>query len=63
MLSFVDANIFSVIFEDEKLLVVLDVLNRVMGESKDLLRLLKSCFWPPVVVLSISPGVLIGQPE
>lgn len=63
MLSFIDPNELSIVLKDEVLLVALDVLNRVVGKSIDLFGLLETGLWPSVIVLSISPSVLISQPE
>merc|ERR1711934_223709 len=63
MLSLVHTNMLSVVLEDVELLEVLDVLDRLVCVSEDLLGLIETVFRPSVVVLSISPGVLVGQPE
>ena len=63
MLPGVQTNVLSVVLEDRELLVAFDVLNRVVGESKDLLGFLETILRPIVVVPSSSQSVLVSEPE
>ena len=63
MLSLVDTNELGVVLENGVFFVILDMLDGVMSESLDLLSFLKTVLRPSVVILSITPSMLVDQPE